>query len=448
LKKALVVAMVMVMGLGALAFAGPMSGSWDTEICLGFVTITQTDSYVVGQIAGLSSTLTVDYTVCAWTFESVSEFGLAGWETQEFTADGVLGAFTFGSVLVFGPSDATFTYWDSTGGVNIAGINISGEFLLEDDGAGWTFGIDGSAGTCDLSADVYFNSYLDGGDLAVQTPEYCFCFTSVEIGASFPFCCIELVDVTLGFSNTGFDGITFSLDDVAVPGFEWIVFDIDLKFDDGALGKVLTLTPSFGYEGLGCIEFEMNLMTEGNAVFYGVNVYGIKVECDMGQGVAFSSHSYLDWPTHHFGSYPFASDVYTVDDIDIILVTFADLASYVDYLYCATYWEEFTISSTADACCGGGFAFDLAVYFGTDPTFTVWGLPEVTFVYDIHSWLFDVAKIKADFSVGVGSNVNLTGGLTIQDNTYVYTTDDDGIITGSCEPLGLSQLCIGFEVKF
>ncbi|HDL85762.1 MAG TPA: hypothetical protein ENH11_05490 [Candidatus Acetothermia bacterium] len=51
-------------------------------------------------------------------------FILTGWDTQEFTANGVLGAFTLGSDLIFDPSDALFTTWDSTGSVSIAGVSF------------------------------------------------------------------------------------------------------------------------------------------------------------------------------------------------------------------------------------------------------------------------------------------------------------------------------------
>jgi hypothetical protein len=166
MKKALVVAIVMVLGLGALAFAGPMSGIFTTDICFSFDSSTGTvyaDDF--------SAELTVDYTVCGWEFESVSGFSLAGWDTQSFTADGVLGAFTIGSTLVFDPSGAAFTSWDSTVGVSIAGVALDAEFLLEDDGAGWTFGASGGAGDCDFGATVYFNMDADG-DL-VQTG-YCY----------------------------------------------------------------------------------------------------------------------------------------------------------------------------------------------------------------------------------------------------------------------------------
>jgi hypothetical protein len=421
MKKALVVAMVMVMGLGVLAFAGPMSGSFTTDICFS---IDASDGDV--SVSDFSSELTIDYTVCGWTFESVSTFGLTGWETQEFTAYGVLGAFTLGSDLVFDPMNADFTSWDSTVAVSIAGLSISGEFLLEDDGAGWAFGIGGSAAACALSANIYFNSYLDAyGNLAVQTPEFCFCFTSVDITASFPFCCIELVDVNIGFSAAkGFDSITFSLDGVAVPGMGWLVYDLALTFQAGDDGKTLSVTPGVDFGDVdACIDFGIELMTIGTAIT-GINVYSIGLECDMGQGVTFSSLSYLDFPNHKFN--PSGSSA----------------------ICCEWYWERFTISSSSDACCGGGFEFDLAVYFGADsyyvkedPGCCSDGLGVETICDPAHDWLFDVARIDASFSIGLGSNFSLTGGLTLQDLVW-------DVLTKKCVPGGVTGVCVGFEVSF
>jgi hypothetical protein len=36
MKKALVIALMFVLGLGISAFAGPLSGSWESELTIGF----------------------------------------------------------------------------------------------------------------------------------------------------------------------------------------------------------------------------------------------------------------------------------------------------------------------------------------------------------------------------------------------------------------------------
>ena len=98
LKKALVLTLVMVFGLGVMAWAaGPLSGTWDATFTLDPSETTFAD-YIV-----LSSGLTVDYTIGGWVFGSVSGFSSDGWDAQSFSAAGALGAFTFTGTMNFLP---------------------------------------------------------------------------------------------------------------------------------------------------------------------------------------------------------------------------------------------------------------------------------------------------------------------------------------------------------
>jgi hypothetical protein len=376
MKKALVLALTFVLGLGIAAFAGPLSGSWGTDIEL---TINPSGGAIT--VSDFDSTLIVDYTVGGWTFESESGFDLNGWSTQSFSADGVLGAFTIGSDLVFSPSGASFTSWDTTGSVSIAGVSLDGEFLLTDNASGWTFGASGGAGDLSLSATVYLNMDSDGN--IVQTGSYCFCFTSVDFDISFPFACIDLVDISLGFSSTGFDGVTFSASGIAVPGIAWLTFDADLTFDDGETGKSLTLTPAISLGDFTCIELYYELIYEGTTGYKieGIDFYGIALEYTW-NGVSFSSASSFD----------------------------ADYNE--DITGNAAYWEVFTIASTADSCCGGGFDFSVATYFDNDST-----------------KLFDWGESDIDVSVGMGSNFSVSAGLVV-------------------DTTGFTELTVGFDVTW
>jgi hypothetical protein len=455
LKKALVLAIVMVLGLGTLAFAGPLSGGWDTEICFGVLSY-EGDGFLYG-IGSLDSKLTIDYSVCGWEFESVSEFGLGGWETQVFTVDGVLGAFSFASTLEFDPAVALFELWDSTMGLSIAGIQIDANFILVPWGSGWVFDIAGTAGLCDLSATAYFNiwpfeiTYADlvalyGGSpwfgefvaeyfpeghtqtssvtVTTPLPGYCLCFNLIEFETSFPFCCVEEVNMSVSFSQFGFEGVTFSVSAIELP-ISWLTLDAELSFYEGEmLGKELTITPGLNLGDVFCFDIYADLVVDGGLID-GLNIYGIGLTCDMGQGVIFESISVLDWPYHHV----------TADGIEE-----TGLLTPVDSLCCgadASYWERFSISSSSDACCGGAFGFDLDVYFGSDFEIVVGDL----LVYEcVHPWLFDIARIDAEFSVGLGSNVALSAGVSLVD---LYYDDEAG-----CTPFGLSEFCIGFEVTF
>jgi hypothetical protein len=104
-----------VLGLGIAAFAGPLTGTWDTSISIDPSAAEFSDFFV-----SFSSTLGVDYTVGGWTFGSSSTFSEDGYSAQSFTGAGVLGAFTFDSTMVFLPMAVTEEthYWNTsyTGG--------------------------------------------------------------------------------------------------------------------------------------------------------------------------------------------------------------------------------------------------------------------------------------------------------------------------------------------
>ena len=372
MKKALVLTLAFALGLGIAAFAGPLTGEWSSSITIDPQAQTQT-------FTAFGSTITVDYTVGGWVFESVTGFSLTGWTKQAFSADGVLGAFTIGSDLVFAPATAAFTSWDTTGDVSIAGVAFNGEFLLTDGGSGWTFGASGDAGDLSLGADVYFNSKPTSSGLAlVETDSYCFCFTSVDFTASFPFACIDDVDVTLGFSQLGFDGVTFKAKSIAVPSISWLTFDAALTFTTQTdTQKTLTLTPVINLGDFTCITLYYDLITTNTYEINGIDFYALGLSYKWGD-VSFS-------------------------DISIFNVT--KYIANVDKTWKPAYWEEFSISSSADSCCGGGFSFSLDTYFSATS-----------------AKLFDWAETDATIKYGLGSNFTINTGLNVTSGGFTKWT--------------------------
>ncbi len=382
MKKALVLAFALVLGLGIAAFAGsPLSGSWTSSLTLDI----QTSGAI--SVSDFSSTLEVDYTVGGWTFVSTTGFTLGGWNTQEFTANGTLGAFTIDSDLVFDPAGASFTKWDTTGSVSIAGVDFSGEFLLTSSASAWKFGASGNAGDLSISATAFFNGELDAdGNLVAQTDSYCFCFSSVEFDVSFPFACIDKVDASIAFSQSGFDGVTFSVSGVDVPGISWLSFDLSLKFDDGTAGKSLSVTPNISLGDWACIELYYDLITgTGTAVdIEGIEFYGVSLSYTW-NGVTFKDISLLD--------------------VDKYI-------SLIDPSWPSAYWELFEIKSAGDSCCGGAVDFSIDTYFSQSSTM-----------------LFDWGETDVSLSFGIGSNFTLNTGLVV-------------------DTTGLTQVSAGFTVTW
>jgi len=307
MKKALVLSLAVVLGLGVASFAQTLSGSWDT-------TITIVPSPVS---LGIDSELIVTYAVSGWSFTSDTVLDETGWQDQSFEVGGALGAFTLGSTLVFDPAGAAFTSWDVTGGLSLAGVTFDGTFTLEPNVTYLEIVGAGTAGAVDVEVDVTFG---DG--------EGCnFNFAGVDITVGFPFCCADITS-TISFDCAGFVDATFAVEGIAIPNLPWVTIDALLTFTVDA--KTLVLAPSFDFGAIACFELYIDQDTTGaNLTLGDITISGIGLSCEIG-GVEFYGLSY--WGTG--------------DKPDIL----------------GTYWEMYQITTTDDGCCGP-FDFTVQVFF-------------------------------------------------------------------------------------
>ena len=124
MKRALVLSLVCVLGLGIAGLAQTLTGSWDTDVKIDPTKVSFADAI------SLTSKLTVNYKIGDWTFGSVTTLTDEGWQDQDFSATGVLGAFQITSALDLNP-DATFGDWTTTVGVSIAGVTFGATFKLD-----------------------------------------------------------------------------------------------------------------------------------------------------------------------------------------------------------------------------------------------------------------------------------------------------------------------------
>jgi hypothetical protein len=402
MKKALVLAMVCALGLGAGAFAqGVLSGSWGADICINVQSSTF-DSF--------ESTLTVEYSISGWTFASETVFDMAGWQGQSFYVDGILGAFTIASDLVFYPQSAAFGYWHTAATVNIAGVALNFETILASlvvndcgyvlaapGGFGMLIGVSGGAADLQFSANLYISSLLvdlvdcDGVVDTLMPADDCnLAFTSIDFSIQFPFNCIELVDVSVAFSCVGFDGITFTLTGIVLPNLPWIAFSAELTFEVGTgSAKTLVLKPSLDLGDFTCVTIYASLchtdptgaQTPAICDIVGLNIRGIGLEAEF-NGCTFTSLSSLE-------------------------------ATYNETLIgYAQYWEKFCISCGGDSCCGGAFSFDVCTYFDAASLL-----------------LFDWGMTTISLEFGISSNFDLNTSLKISE-------------------LGFTEWCVGFTVTW
>jgi hypothetical protein len=303
MKKALVLSLAAVLGLGFASFAQTLTGSWDT-----YITIDPSPVAI-----GIDSELVVTYSVSGWSFTSITTIDETGWLGQSFEVGGALGAFTIGSELVFDPATVAFDSWEVSGGLNLAGVAFDAVFTLTPGVTELVITGSGSAGTVDVSVEVTFGSGL-GCD---------FDFSSVLINIGFPFCCAE-ISSEIYFTCEGFQYVTFEACDIQLPGITWATLCALLTFTVDE--KTLVITPEFDFGATVC--FDVYLTTPA-ALFGDIEVAGIGIECEIG-GVNFYG---LSW-----------------------------LADTGKPAVLGEYWEMYTISTTDDGCCGP-FAFDISVFF-------------------------------------------------------------------------------------
>jgi hypothetical protein len=363
MKRALVLSLICVVGFAFSGLAATLSGSWDTD-----VTIYPQQTYMFDAIA-LVSVLEVIYEVGDWTFTSTTSLSDAGWTGQDFAVDGVLGAFSLGSDLVFSPAlDApAFGSWTTTVSVSIAGVSFGATFMLADEDVELVLNGSGVAGAVIVSVDVTFGgiAMTDGVvDVHGNNDECDLDWAGVEIGIDFPFDCVE-VESTITFNCSGFDSAVFGVQGVVVPMLPWVTLGAELTFTVDS--KTLELTPAFDFGTFDCISFTLDMdYSEG------VNL-GDETDQKLVLGDIYVTHVGIDVD---FGAVTFTGDTYLDGTED--------------------YFEVYTISTEADACCDGLFEFDLGFYF-----------------LDGGMQLFDLSLIDVDVVVNITQQFEFNMGLQV-----------------------------------
>ena len=122
MKKALVIALMFVLGLGFAAFAtGTFSGTWDTDISL-YPAASEFGNF----IKSFTTEVDVDYTVGGFVFGMESTFGLVGFTGMDFDVDGTLGAFTVEMDIDFDPDVLKIKKFDVYGWKLVSACGLVG----------------------------------------------------------------------------------------------------------------------------------------------------------------------------------------------------------------------------------------------------------------------------------------------------------------------------------
>ena len=339
--------------------AATLTGSWDTDVTLD---PRQTD---FNDAVGVTSEVTVAYSVDDWTFASITALEDGGWTDQDFAVSGTLGAFTLTSALGFDPATPAFDVWNTTGTVAIAGVSFGADFTLADHDVTLILTGSGTAGDVVLSVQLSFGG--DDNDVCDLH------WNDLEITLGFPFCCTTL-EATVAFDCSGFENIVFEADGIAIPNLPYMVLDVTLEFT--VQTKSLTLSPRFDFGAETCIDLYIEQAYTGGSgtvlTLESITIEGVGISCSVG-GVTFTGLSY--WGT---GTKP-------------------------GLLADTPYWEVYSIASSDDGCCGP-FGFNLEVYF-----------------LETGTMLFDVSLVKADVSLQIADQFTFSMGMEMDLEIGAFT---------------------------
>jgi len=346
MKKALVLSLAAVLCLGVASFAEDLYGTWDTLICFDTETCCPT----------IDTTLTVNYEICGWVFDSMTEITMAGWIAQSFSLDGQLGLFGISSDVVFNPAQvqtAAFTSWTVITSLNFVGVDLTGTFVLTPGNTSLSLVVDGSASCLDFTGTLTF------GDPDNDACD--FDWTGVTFVIDFPLCGCANIEATVIFDCDGFVSAEFCALEIAIPGIEWATIDICFLYETQTKSYSFDYNFDLGVEG--CLKLLMTTPT--NPFAGGITLDGVELDCTIG-GVDFIGISY--W-----------GDAADDDKPGILAGT--------------PYWEAYQIGTDDDGCCGD-FTFDLTLFF-----------------LEGGSQLFDIAEIDTAFDIGISDQFTL--GMTL-----------------------------------
>ncbi len=370
-------------GLTALA-AAPFSGSWNAALAI---------SPTPFSFSQLSSILTVDYTLGAFTTTSDSEVYLAGFIWQGFSVTGTLGAFSVEGDALFGPSTGSFLYDQLIITTDIAGIDVglyaaqlSGD-VLGGPADGAVLRIAGSIGSLQVVNCFEMGARIKDADYHGITIVHAATglaktydtnplvpgqgFTGDKLTVSgWSFACLSNGAVSLYVTDQGFDSLELDLTGLKT-GISWLNIDLALTFE--LQTKAVVLTPTLNLGETTCIVPYLDVrtpaadstLTVGASAITGIEVYGLSATTAAG------NVTLKDLAVFDTGRYAITTEQYGSR-----IESLADAADNGDQTYPA-YWELFSVAASTSGCCGGTATFLVNTYFENGGSLFDWGMTHV-----------------------------------------------------------------------
>jgi len=418
MKKALVLSLAVVLGLGVASFAQTFSGTWSSDIV--FDINTAVTPHVLN-VSSLTSLFEADYAISGWTFgfnTFVSDVGLFD---LNFDIGGSMGAFQFASFVDFDTATPAFEDWEVFGMVSIAGVDVYGAFALQEFasgvyGSGWSLGGHGVAGLVEMWGQVnfnlsggithYFYYYPDpevlygifdystdwgtyywcgtgqwySGDWSVQTDSCVSTWSGFQFVAKAPLACLDLYVVT-SFTCAGWGGITFGLNNINLGAGWFQLDDIDITFTPTT--KIVSTDFTLTFGSAVCVTPYFDLNQVGLNVIDGITLRALLLKFEYNGITLKAGELFSDY------------------------AGFTKAGSLTTYALCAVpYADEFIgIWYSSDSCCGGSLGASFVTFFDGGATAST------------ATGLFDMVLMVANVEIGIGSNFSVRTGLEVDPGT-------------------------------
>lgn len=371
---------------GGLVFGQALSGSWSAKISL-----------LPPPPALDSMEFTLEGKLFEWAVGGTAEFfGTDGWVWQTFFTQGWIGPVSSEWMFLFGPLAPAFLYAHGKYGLLLSGIDLACHTAMVGPNGPYTFTGGPSGGAVvevaqklnDLEFSVelglgarkqdFVILYSGAGTYKKILPVDPFpgglTFTYLKLGLEgVPLCCGVTLDLAFSFTKEGFESLTATAK--SIPLCCGISFDTEVEFTTTT--KRVSLKPKWaGIEG--CFTVYGDAMFANN-VWQGIEVYGFKVRCDLGDC------TYAEFLT--------AFNVAKVEEILEEDVFQNDEFEYVKLGFCGP------------GCCGSKWTLDVGLFF--KPSGSLFGLSRV---------LLEAAiPVMANLSVELGLTGVVGGqaGLTV-----------------------------------
>ncbi|MGB2984065.1 MAG: Ig-like domain-containing protein [Candidatus Bipolaricaulia bacterium] len=335
---------------------GLLSGNWNTEVTFdvqtGEFTVFRTQLTEVYRIDHFTMKGIVD-----WKMQTVGGSKTFIFDALRFVTDVTLGEFDISSTLVFdpeatGPAANLFDYWRTTTNVALLGLNFAhtAYITLPQTSSFQTIYVQGG-----------FSGVSVSSMLRIELDDDCnFFLARNDTFLAWRYCDISL-RATLGMTGNGFERAVFTAAGIPVPSVGGLPQDVELDVSVTLELEKKSLSAQLGWspDWFGCIRLMAELVTVADSFAGGsviservteLNIYGIKIECEIPPGVNFVSATSLH------------------KDYNSRMTGLTD------------YFEVIRLAGDLVGCCGVPGYWGISTYFCASSTFLMdWGMTIASF---------------------------------------------------------------------